>query len=271
MRVRPISQVLGLAWLLASCIEGGDDYDDARARGDLGVGDFEYGCLNSTDLTCDESDHGLPIAIAVGGRFDLKFETKSGPQPTVVAPASDFVGTAAGGFQVRAPGTFALLAVNGNREVVDLKHLEGAEIEEIRVHEEGTDLPSTTLRLDRRQSVRVVAVPYGIRGVELGGALSYSWSASDESLVSIETLSALNRVRLRAGDKAGKTELQIEVGGKLFVVEVEVGAREAASDAGTGGADAGSDAQAASEDAGSAADGATNTVDDAASTDGGAP
>ncbi len=265
MRVRPISRVFGLAWLLASCVEGDDDYEDARERGDLGVGDFEYGCLNGTDLTCDESDHGLPIAIAVGGRFDLRFETASGPQPTVIAPASDFVGTAAGGFQVRAPGTFALLAVNGNREVVDLKHLQGAEIEEIRVQEDGSDLPSTTLRLDRRQSVRVVAVPYGIRGVQLGGALSYSWSSVDDSLISVETLAALNRVRLRAGDKAGKTELQIDVGGKVFSVAVEIGTREATSDAGTG-----SDAQAPSDvDAASAADGAAS--DGAARTDGGAP
>jgi hypothetical protein len=281
MRVRPgfaralkcalrISHVLGLAWLVSSCIEGNDEDQDARERGDLGVGDFEYGCLNSTDLTCEESDHGLPIAIAVGGRFDLKFETASGPRPSVIAPVSDFVGTAGGSFQVRAPGVFVLLAVNGNREVVDLKHLRGAQIEEIRVQEEGSDLPSTTLRLDRRQRARVVAIPYEIRGVQLGGALSYSWSSGDDSLVTIETLTALNRVRLVAGDKAGKTELKIDVGGRVFSVAVEVGTQVAMSDAGVA-TDAGGDAQAAEVDAASVQGDAGSAADGATQADGGAP
>lgn len=268
MRVSSISHVLGLACLLGSCVEGADDYEDARERGDLGVGAFEYGCLNSTDLTCDESDYGLPTAIAVGGRFDLQFETDSGPQPTVIAPTSDFVGASAGGFQVRAPGLFALLAVNGNREVVDLKHLRGAEIEEIRVQEEGSDLPSTTLHLDRRQSARVLALPYGLRGVPLGGALSYTWSSGDDSLVTIESLSALNRVRLRAGDKAGRTELQIDVGGKVFSVAVEVGRQDMSSDAGPS-TDAGDDAG-ASGDASSTQEDAASAADSTAEAEGGA-
>lgn len=250
MRVRPISLLFGLTSLLASCVGGDDDYDDARARGDLGAGDFAYGCLNETDLTCDESDYGLPHAIAVGGRFDFSFKTKSGPQPTVIAPASDFVRSIEGGFQVRAPGVFALLAVNGNREVVDLKHLRGAEIEEIRVQEDGSDLPSTKLSLARRQALRVLAIPYGIRGVQLGGALSYSWTSGDDALVSIETSSTLNRVRLRAGNKSGKTELSIDVGGKTFSVAVEVGPDESPLDAGAPG-DAAIDASDGASDAGS--------------------
>jgi hypothetical protein len=252
MRARPISLLFGVTSLLASCVGGDDDYDDARTRGDLGAGNFKYGCLNETDPTCDEIDR-LPKAIAVGGRFDLAFEIKTGPQPTVIAPASDFVRSVEGGFQVRAPGVFALLAVNGNREVVDIKHLRGAEIEEIRVQEDGSDLFSTTLTLDRRQSLRVLAVPYGIHGVQLGGALSYSWTSADETLVTVETSSVLNSVRLRALNKSGKTSLAIDVGGKTFSVAVEVGPDEAPLDAGTasdaGTADARSDAGDGSSDA----------------------
>jgi hypothetical protein len=252
---------LGLALALSGCLHEDDDYNDSRTRGDLGAGDFAYGCFNDTDITCADSDHGLPRAIAVGGRFDLRFAIKSGPQPTVIAPASDFVRTVEGGFQVRGAGEFALLAVNGNREVVDIKHLRGAEIEEVRVQEDDTDLPATTLHLDRHQAARLLAVPYGSRGVELGGALSYAWTSTDDSLVSIETLSALNRVRVRAGNKAGKGALQIDVAGKTFTVNVEIGPAEAApemQDAGTATdgslADAQSDASDARSDANADAD-----------------
>jgi hypothetical protein len=247
---------LGLALALSGCLHEDDGYDDSRTRGDLGAGDFAYGCFNDTDITCANSDHGLPRAIAVGGRFDLRFVIKSGAQPTVIAPASDFVRAVEGGFQVRGSGEFALLAVNGNREVVDIKHLRGAEIEEVRVQEDGSDLPSTTLHLDRRQSARLIAVPYGSRGVELGGALSYAWSSSDDTLVSIETLSALNRVRVRAGNRSGKGALQIDVAGKTFTVNVEIGPAEAAPDMQDAGiaadgslADAQSDAGDAQRDA----------------------
>jgi hypothetical protein len=268
MRARPISLVFGVTSLLASCVGGDDDFDDARTRGDLGAGDFAYGCLNDTDLTCDDSGHGLPQAIAVGGRFDLAFKTKSGPQPTVIAPASDFVRSIEGGFQVRAPGVFALLAVNGNREVVDLKHLRGAEIEEIRVQEDGSDLPATKLALDRRQSLRVLAIPYGIRGVPLAGALGYSWTSADDTMVSIETSSALNRVRLRAGNKSGKTEISVDVGSKTFTVAVEVGPDEAPLDAGTPSDAAATDAR---SDAGEAASDAGSYARSDAASEGGTP
>jgi hypothetical protein len=254
---------LGFVLTLHGCIDDGDRADDPHSRGDLGVGDFMYECFNETDITCIDNDDDLPRAIAVGGRFDLRFTLQSGPQPTVTAPAMDFVRAIEGGFQVRAPGEFALLALNGNREVVDIKHLLGMEIEEIRVQEEDSQLPSDTLRLTPRQSLRLLAVPYGSRGVKLGGALSYAWSSSDDTLVSIETLNALNRVRVRAGSKAGKGTLQIDLGGKTYSVNVEVAPAETALDAGSlsdASADARSDASETERDASSDAD-----------TDGGTP
>jgi hypothetical protein len=253
MRQATLALILGGA--LTGCLSQGNDYEDTRARGDLGAGDFVYGCFDEeTDITCVDGDEDLPRALAVGARFDLRFSIKSGPQPVVRAPASDFVKQIEGGFQVRAPGQFACLALNGNREVIDIKHLRAAEIDEVRVREEGSDLPTTTLRFDRRQVVRLLAVPYESRGVKLGGALNYEWSSSDESVVSVESLPSLNRVRVRAGDKSGKAELRVEVGGRSFTVSVEVDpSEERQEDAGVladasdahsdAGSDAGADAQ----------------------------
>jgi hypothetical protein len=159
--------------------------------------------------------------------------------------------------------------VNGNREVVDIKHLRGADISEVRVQEEDSDLPSTTLRLDPGQSLRLLAAPYDSRGVELGGALNYAWSSSDDALVSIESLSALNRVRVRAGKSPGKGALQIDLAGKTFTVNVEVGEAEA-----PGMADAGATNDASFSAAQTDASDAQSTVSEAgndAETDGGTP
>lgn len=239
--------------LLQSCVD--EDANDERqgSRGELGVGQFDYQCFNETDITCIDDDPRPPRAIAVGGRFDLRATQESGPQPTVYAPAMDLVRSIEGGFQVRARGEFAILALNGNREVVDLTHLRGMEIEEVRVREEDSELPSTTLRLEPQKTLRVLAVPYGAGDIKLGGAVTYAWSSSDESVVSIETLNALNRVRVRAGGKPGSAMLLIDVGSKSFTINVEVASGDVAKDAGSASdaesdgaarSDTGSDAQA---------------------------
>lgn len=266
MRARPIltRAALGLTLsgcMLSGCIKDDRDYEDSRARGDLGAGEFLYGCFNDTDSACEDSDDPiLPRAIAVGGRFDLRFATKSGPLPSVIAPANDYVRPVEGGFQVRAAGLFALLAVNANREVVDIKHLRSAEIDEVRVQEQG-ELPETTLRLEPRASTQLLAIPYDSRGVPLGGALSYSWSSSDEAQVSVESLAALNRVRVRAGTRPGKAMLRIDIAGKTFSVNVMVG-----GEPGPAPDDAGSAADAGGADA-SAPDGGNDAGSDAATGD----
>jgi hypothetical protein len=226
---------------LAACMDDDPEYDATRERGDLGNGRFLYDCFNQTDAACEDGDATLPKVLAVGARFELRFAVGDGAQPTVIAPGFDFVRRIDGGFQVRAPGQFALLAVNGNREVIDIKHLLAAQIAEVRVQRRG-DLPTTSLRLSPGEAVELVAAPFDTTGAKLGGSLDYAWRSPDEELVRVESLPVLNRVRVRAGT-SGRVALQVEVAGATHVVDIVVGS--GGSDAGTldaAAGDAGADA-----------------------------
>jgi hypothetical protein len=210
----------------AACFDDDPEYDETRERGDLGNGRFVYDCFNQTDTACEDGSAELPKLLAVGGRFELRF-------------AVEFARRIEGGFQVRAPGQFALLAVNGNREVIDIKHLLAAEIAEVRVQKR-SDLPTASLRLGVGESVELTAAPFDAFGAKLGGALDYAWRSADEALLRVESLPALNRVRVRAVT-SGRVALQVEVAGATHAVDVVVGTGEQA-DAGPA-LDAAADAQ----------------------------
>jgi hypothetical protein len=252
------------AALLAGCFDDDDGYEDTRARGDLGKGTFVYGCHNDTDTSCDDGGTNLPSALAVGSRFDMRFSISSGAQPSVVSPATDLVRRVGNAFEVRAAGQFPLLAVNANREVIDIKHLYAADVGQIRV-QRNRELPVSSLRLAPRESATLLALPYDQGGVKLGGALSYAWSSSDEALLLVESLPELNRVRVRAGNREGKATLLVRLPDAMYEVTVQIGdvgdaevdeldagatdagdaaTRDAAADAGADGASPGDDAEA---------------------------
>ena len=221
---------LAAAFALCGCLED-DDYEETRMDGDLGRGTFVYGCYNASDTSCEGGSTVLPRALAVGSRFDVRLAIASGPQPSVISPVTDVVRRVDGAFQVEGAGEFALLAVNSNREVIDLKHLRAEGVDEIRV-QRGRDLPSSRLELAPKESAELLALPFGADGVKLGGALEYDWSSSDEQLLRIESLPGLNRVRVRAGSGAGKVQLRVAVAGARHDVSVQVGAESESVDAG---------------------------------------
>lgn len=228
MRPQTLLAAVGLGLLLHGCDEN-DDFD-ARDRGELGNGHFLYECLNDTDSACvDGGAATLPQAMAVGGRFEMRFPVVSGAQPTVIAPAPLFVRRVGTSFEVLREGQFAMLAVNGNTEVVDLKHLRAANTAEVRV-QTGNQPPVARLLLAEGQTLSLVAAPFDRDGVKLGGALVYTWRSSDPSCVSVDSLAQLNRVSVRARG-ACVASLITEVAGTAFSVAVQVGG--ALADAGT--------------------------------------
>lgn len=231
---------------LAGCPEG--DEDLPGERGEIGACNFVYRCVNGTDPACAGAQVVLPAAIAVGGRFAMSCTVLSGPLPTVFSPAGDLVRDDGLAFQALRPGIFPLLAVNGNTEVIDIKHMRASAIAEVRV-QPGRELPVSRLSLARGQTVELTAMPYDAQGAELGGALSYSWRSADERYLTVETVAQLNTVRVR-GVADGATSLMVTVGGESFPVAVTVGtpnldaggALDGAVDAGIPPLDAGIDA-----------------------------
>jgi hypothetical protein len=215
--------------LAAACVGcGEDDYDGSLSRGDLGRGTFVYGCVSESDTACvGRSASALPAVVAVGSLFDVRFSIATGPQPTVASPLTDLVRHTNSGFLVEAAGIFPLLALNGNREVVDIKHLRAAEIDEVRV-QHGKELPARALQLAVGEELELTAQPFDADGVLLAGALDYAWTSSDEAVVSVDSLSDLRRVRIRAA-ALGAATLRVAVSGADYVVKVTVAEAEAAS------------------------------------------
>jgi hypothetical protein len=244
-----------LALLAAGC--PGESYDDTNARGDLGQGVFVYGCLGDTDVACaSTNDPEWPRAVAVSGFFDVRFAGDfGGVQPTVIAPVADFAKKSSGGFLVLGEGTFALFAVNGNREVIDIKHVRAEAIHEVRV-QRGRELPSRVLSLAVGDAAELLGTPYDAAGLALAGALDYAWTSDDDAVLSVESLGDLRRVKVK-GVADGRASLHVTVGGADFVIDVTVGdgpSATPAEDAGSG-EDAGDPELDAGADAGAELDG----------------
>lgn len=209
--------------------------------GELGTGTFAYRCLGDGDPACVDGSTGTPQVVAVQARFGMTFLPSGGSAPrSVVAGSSEFLTTVNGGFEVKKPGALALLAVNGEGTVVDLKHLRAAEISALRVTPLQGQLPITALSLGLGESVELAAWPADVTGVTLAGSLPYQWQV-DGSIVMLETPETLRKVRLRAR-AYGSTTVQVSAGGKSHTLQVQVSSRAQTLDAGVSAVDAATDA-----------------------------
>jgi hypothetical protein len=103
--------------------------------------------------------------------------------------------------------------------------------------------------------VELRAVPFDVIGVELAGAVDYAWTSADPTLVAVETLSDLSRIRIRAL-REGETTLNVMAGGQSLSLVVHVSGEAPESDAGEdAGEDGGPDDEDAGDDAGVQEDG----------------
>jgi hypothetical protein len=233
----------------AGCPDDDSDPDTNGSRGDLGKGHFVYECLGQNDAHCAADEDAFPQALAVGARFGLRFSVSSGATPSVISAAPDFAKAVRGGFAVQRAGDFAMLAVNGNREVVDLKHLRAAPVAGLRVRGDGA-LPVEEITLAVGEVRELIAEPVDALNSVLAGSLEYAWASSEPSRIALQTSSDVNRLRVRATG-TGHAQLTVQAGERSAVLDVHVTgqAPDAGDDAGVAPPDAGQAGDAEAEDA----------------------
>jgi hypothetical protein len=184
------AMMVALAAASTACLETAPG-----TRGELGTGGFNYACTGWGDPVCESrfSDSlwqgeptgiGMPIAIAVGGRFGVTFSSDdpSDFDPRTVAPASATqLEARTVGYQALEPGWAALLARDGAGNVVDLTHVQIVEPTRLVVTR-----PSTSVRVGT--SVSFEGEVRDRDGITLAGALDYDWEVDDPSIARVVAL-----------------------------------------------------------------------------------
>ena len=219
---------LGLAALFAAagCVP--------TTPGDLQNGGFTYLCPSESDLACqdqlwDASD--VPPAIAVGAHFDLEFAPplrlgdNDVPPVTSLVPASSMLAVEPStkpdstGFRFLAPGTVAVLA-EGSGVVVDFLHVTGEALDHVAVLDDtGDETHAITVH---GYGATLQALPRSSTGETLAGALDYTWTSSDESVVTVSQQFEPNRADLTPG-APGTATVTVTAGGATTSVQVTVG------------------------------------------------
>jgi hypothetical protein len=218
--------MLALAGAIPGCLP--------KTGGEIGNGGFTYYCASDADLTCTYDLLGastVPPAIAVGAHFELEFTEdfwSDGSQPTVtsVVPAAPSMLSVepgstpdATGFRFKEPGTVAVLA-RGGGEVIDFIHVTGAALADVEIVDSLGDSANAVTVNGYSQKVR--ALPRDEMANTLAGALSYAWTSSDESIVSVAAGSTPNEASLEPVGN-GQATVTVQVQGKQRSIVVTVG------------------------------------------------
>lgn len=216
------------------------------STGELDNGQFSYRCVDSSDAVCDDfvGVASMPELLAVGGAFDLQYAgdtTDSGP--VKVEPASErMISSASGRFKLLLPGVSAALARNTSGVVADFIHLRGASVHHLDVAGPSSTQAVTQVQMDTDQEVDLQVAPKDEFGTSLAGALPYTWSISDSTVVALDTTLKKNRVTLTAF-KAGTVtvEASLPSGARTsVVVTVKQGTSTSSSGGGGSGSSTGS-------------------------------
>ncbi len=184
---------------------GDSDSKPSSSQGELGRGDFTYGCYNSTDSFCTGNRHDFPEAIALDGWFELDFVDMSGRAGRIVSGSAAIEEADLGLHAVR-PGLAAMLALSGDSEVVDLLHVRVLAVDDLQLVLSGGALDRRaasydTLELSTGESLLARPGPLDKRGEAMAGVLEYDWSSSDPSILMVTAR--------RDGAEATLTPLQV--------------------------------------------------------------
>lgn len=202
-----------------------------KTPGELDNGGFTYFCASDKDLACTHDlfgASGVPEAIAINAHFDLRFDPDGSNNTATLVPAARNVlttelglGTNTTGFRFTSPGTVAVLAKRGS-EVLDFIHVTGAPLDRITLSDDfGEPIQKLTIT-GSSFGENVTASPRDELGNILAGALDYTWTSSDESVVSINRRSDPNEASL-VPEGNGKAVVTVTVQNQTASIDVTVG------------------------------------------------
>ncbi len=220
---------------LTSCSAAAD-----QKRGDLGNGVFTYECVSATDPACATNSQSyfdtatdpkaaevFPTAIASGAKFRLRYDATAANagNPTLrpVSPVILDYSTANNGtFLALRPGIDAIVARStADSLVFDYTYAHVSPVSSIDVIDKSGDNSLSTSRLsvgDEQSFVGVALDPFGER---LAGAVDYTWTVSDESVLRLEDTNPISRMDVKAL-AAGTATVTLTQGTFTKTVTVEV-------------------------------------------------
>lgn len=226
-----------LLWALASVGCGSSPGDGAA--GELGQGTFAYECANDGDAHCasrseidefDARDLGpegsLPRAVAVGSTFGLSYAGRvrdDGDRLLVqVTPAYADDELAEEVFSVAQPTDAAFMAMDGDGRVVDFVVVTVLEATELNVWKDERAISSLSLSVG--EALTLPVVPQSDDGTLLSGALRYTWTTTDEDIVSLGGADeVLNEGEVEiAAEAEGVAQIRVVSGDLLVQIDVEV-------------------------------------------------
>jgi hypothetical protein len=167
-------------------------------------GNFVYACVADGDAVCNVSlavdaeavselgvNQQKPEAVAVGARFGLSFsgvEFEEDGELLIVdtVPASpDHVDTT-GGFTIHDAGLWGFLARNPRGITVDFIHVLALEPAELEVWM--SEQKVTGFQMMEQTEAQLGAIARDEGGIALAGALGYTWTSSDETVLVVDSI-----------------------------------------------------------------------------------
>ena len=194
---RKRTPALALMGLLSACANDCTPDDPAGSSGELGNGQFIYECLGESDAICRWGyDAYYPDAIADEGRFRLRYDPDGTGSATVESASDYFLTESYEGFRAERPGVVSVLAVAGDGEIIDLKHIQILSVQSLEIEDEdGADI--TSVAIDAGDEVDLWAVPRSLDGEVLAGELDYDWTLDAAGEVEFVTSVDSARIRIR--------------------------------------------------------------------------
>lgn len=193
------------------------DPESGETPGELGEGVFRYECVDGQDVACNGSTIAstFPTAVATNSSFDLAydpFDTTSAGSAFVIEPVAEKIVSSSGdAFRAHAAGTTAFLArQTADGALIDFVHLRVENVSALSVVADAGSSLSTKLSVGEEALLVVTAL--GADGAALAGSMKYTWTTSDDAVLSLGLVSEGRDMEIVA-ESPGSAELRVESGG----------------------------------------------------------